>query len=420
MAPAAAKKRTGKAPKLHEKCAVLPPSTKIVDSAKKEYVVQKEIGEGGFGRIYEGRAVSSGNAVAVKMEPHGNGPLFTEIHVFQRLFKEPALLEWQKQNKVDYLGLPVYIGSGTFEHNGEQLRFLVMPKYNFCAEEIFKKAGMLTLANALNLAKCVLTAYDYLHSQDYVHADVKASNLLLNDRKNLAKSCLVDYGLAKKLTLPVKEVANKKNAHNGTLFYTSRDAHRGCAPSFRGDLEILAHNLFHWLAGKLPWMAFEQDPEKVYAEKENVVDNPKPVVSKSLEGPSADVVIRLYGIVKNMEYGDRIDFDAVNQLFDTALASAKSPARGTKRAPSKSVGRSPRKNAPVDEEDEPSTSSSHALTPIPNGSAAAKRRVTASDVADCSPDTLSKLHKTIPGTRNMKSVPKGAGEKALRKMGGKK
>lgn len=57
MAPAAGKKRTGKAPKLHEKCAVLPPSTQIVDSAKKEYIVQKEIGEGGFGRIYEGKAV---------------------------------------------------------------------------------------------------------------------------------------------------------------------------------------------------------------------------------------------------------------------------------------------------------------------------------------------------------------------------
>lgn len=52
----------------------------------------------------------------------------------------------------------------------------------------------------------------------------------------------------------------------------------------------------------------------MYEEKESVVDNPKPMVSKSLEGPSADVVIRLYGIVKKMEYADRIDFDAVNQV----------------------------------------------------------------------------------------------------------
>lgn len=42
-------------------------------------------------------------------------------------------------------------------------------------------------------------------------------------------------------------------AHNGTLLFTSIDAHRGCDPSFRADLEILLYNLMYWITGSLPW-----------------------------------------------------------------------------------------------------------------------------------------------------------------------
>lgn len=64
------------------------------------------------------------------------------------------------------------------------------------------------------------------------------------------------------VAFPSKEIKNFL-AHNGTLTFTSIDAHRGCFPSPRGDLEILSYNLLFWVAGHLPWQDVEDSPDSV-------------------------------------------------------------------------------------------------------------------------------------------------------------
>lgn len=103
-----------------------------------------------------------------------------------------------------------------------------------------------------------------------MHADLKAENLMfpLKEENNLKVLTLIDFGMAGRLTSRAEEKPNKKQgmyisflyvyydlAHNGTPLFTSTDAHRGCLPSYRGDYEILGHNLLAWLGGidKLPW-----------------------------------------------------------------------------------------------------------------------------------------------------------------------
>ena len=56
--------------------------------------------------------------------------------------------------------------------------------------------------------------------------------------------------------------ADERRAHDGTLEYTSRDAHIG-AHSRRGDLETLGYNLVHWVSGTLPWLK-DMDPQVVF------------------------------------------------------------------------------------------------------------------------------------------------------------
>ena len=46
-----------KVPKLHKKTVALAEGTRFVDTQKQEFVIGKEIGQGGFGRIYEGKQV---------------------------------------------------------------------------------------------------------------------------------------------------------------------------------------------------------------------------------------------------------------------------------------------------------------------------------------------------------------------------
>ena len=67
---------------------------------------------------------------------------------------------------------------------------------------------------------------EYIHSRTYVHADIKGGNLLLA-RDNPNQVYLVDFGLASHYSTKSEYKLDPKKAHNGTIEYTSRDAHMG-------------------------------------------------------------------------------------------------------------------------------------------------------------------------------------------------
>ncbi len=98
---------------------------------------------------------------------------------------------------------------------------------------------------------------EYIHSKGYVHNDIKAQNLLLGHGRHSENDVyLVDFGLVSKYQREGVHLEHKpdaRKAHDGTIEYTSRDAHIG-AHARRSDLEILGYNLVHWMSGTLPWM----------------------------------------------------------------------------------------------------------------------------------------------------------------------
>ncbi|KAG8512296.1 Serine/threonine-protein kinase VRK2, partial [Galemys pyrenaicus] len=65
---------------------------------------------------------------------------------------------------------------------------------------------------------------------------------------------------------------NPRKGHNGTLEFTSLDAHRGVALSRRSDLEILGYCMLRWLCGRLPWDRNLDDPVAVQTAKTNLLD----------------------------------------------------------------------------------------------------------------------------------------------------
>uniref|UniRef100_A0A914BUY7 non-specific serine/threonine protein kinase n=1 Tax=Acrobeloides nanus TaxID=290746 RepID=A0A914BUY7_9BILA len=333
-------KRAAK-PKLHQKCAELPKGTKLVDKVRKvEIIIDKEIGQGGFGRIYVAYLVDKKEPLIVKIEPHGNGPLFVEQGVFTNILKEDMMDAWSKQKGLDFLGLPHMIANSTHEIDSEKIRFLAMPKYSLSLDDILKKRTTLSINDSVRVAKSILNCYNYMHDQDYVHADLKPGNIMFNSEKDLDRAVLIDFGLAKRKNDNEVEKEDKKRAHNGTPLFTSTDAHRGCNASFRSDIEILAHNMVLWISGSLPWIniAEENDLALVLKAKIDFIDNANAEVLKVISNKNAAAAIaQIYEISKNMEYNAKVDFKQIFKLLDDATKGQK--ATPIKKTPVKSTAK---------------------------------------------------------------------------------
>ena len=76
-----------------------------------------------------------------------------------------------------------------------------------------------------------LDVLEYIHSKEYVHADIKGSNLLIGHKPTTENQVfLVDFGLARYFANDGRHKEYKydqRKAHDGTIEFTSRDAHIG-------------------------------------------------------------------------------------------------------------------------------------------------------------------------------------------------
>ncbi|XP_056291104.1 serine/threonine-protein kinase VRK1-like isoform X2 [Pseudoliparis swirei] len=216
----------------------LPEGFILTDSEKKDWRLGKMIGQGGCGLIY-------------------------------------LVEKWRRSRKLDFLGIPTYWGAGLAEHDGLGYRFMVMDRLGRDLQKICERSGgRLKKATALQLGRGLLDVLEYVHENEYVHADIKAANLMLGCR-DPEQVYLADYGLSyrycpKGVHKEYKE--NPKKGHNGTIEYTSLDAHRGVAPSRRGDLQMLGFCLLGWSCGALPWDHLTRSPAQVQEAKARSTD----------------------------------------------------------------------------------------------------------------------------------------------------
>lgn len=124
--------------------------------------------------------------------------------------------------------MPVYIGSGSHQYKDTKYRFVVMEKFDKDLWKIFlDNKRSFPMHTAFRIAVQMLDVLEYIHDKGYVHMDIKGANILLGAQKSNENQCyLVDFGLAAHYT--VKDFKpDPKKAHNGTIEYTSRDAHDG-------------------------------------------------------------------------------------------------------------------------------------------------------------------------------------------------
>ncbi|HBP20461.1 MAG TPA: hypothetical protein DEA08_22050 [Planctomycetes bacterium] len=189
------------------------------------YRLERCLGRGGQGVVYQALDLESGRQVAVKVSPTRRESLPILIGVHHKHLQR--LLDWGHQEEGSYLVLrhyPCAAGKG---------------------ETLFARLeaqGPLPLSQVGPWIAQILSGLDYLHSHGIVHRDVKPANVLLCDER----AVLIDFDLACELPAP------KEQALNGSPSYLSRQRLEGEPATPADDLFAAAVSLYQLLDGALP------------------------------------------------------------------------------------------------------------------------------------------------------------------------
>lgn len=322
---AAPKPKKAPAAKGHKLPDPIKPGQVFVDSAKKSWKVGKSLGSGGFGEVYSATDDLNEKNVDVfkyvmKVE-YSSGPLFVEQHFYVRCAKPEHLEAWKKEKKVKVIGIPAfYAMKGQQEHDGNTYRFIVITKFGDDLQKLLDTHGKFSLKNTATIACSLMDTLEYIHHCGYVHADLKPANILLGTESSHAPVNIVDFGLATKYMdsddKHVAHVIDKKNAHNGTLIYTSAVAHRGVVKTSRiCDVEILAYNLLHMFTGFLPWSSYEKQPAKVLELKEALLKDPATFFNEHYMEKVPDVFVDLFKYVASTDFALAPNYSKIKQMF---------------------------------------------------------------------------------------------------------
>lgn len=299
----------------------LPRGEVLTDTIKQQWVLGKPIGVGGFGELYMASFLSkdgkkSPEKFVVKVEPHSNGPLFVEVHFYLRATMSTELDEFKtRRGGLSHLGVPKLVANGSHQKTGQKYRFLVMERFGSDLQRILdnSEGNKFNTKTACSITTQVLDCLEYIHSQGYVHKDVKGSNLLVGlGLEGQHKVHLVDYGLCSKFRvgeLHKQYRHDSRWAHEGTMEYTSRDAHIGSA-SRRGDLEVLFYNLVEWFGGSLPWDRECASPELTKTAKFMAFRQMGKFLRICFRGKKVpNFLVKFMKYVNNLMFEDEPDYD---------------------------------------------------------------------------------------------------------------
>ncbi|GAA6233159.1 serine/threonine-protein kinase VRK1-like [Lates japonicus] len=327
MPPKAKAAGKGRAPAKRKLAEEFPPGEVLTDTGKKAWKLGAPIGQGGFGLIYladenSAKSVGADACYVIKVEPSENGPLFSELKFYMRAAKPDLIQSWMKSHKLKNLGVPRYWGSGLHERGGKRYRFMVIDRLGTDLQKKFEECGRrFPRKLVLQLGLRLLDILEYVHDHEYVHADIKASNLMLS-HSDPNQVYLVDYGLAYRYSPDgvLKEYKeDPKRCHDGTIEFTSIDAHKGASPCRRSDLEILSYCMVQWLCGRLPWEDKLQDPIYVRDSKIRCQENISQFMTKCFSQDKPDEIQKFMEEVKSLGYQDKPPYEKLRSILQAGL-----------------------------------------------------------------------------------------------------
>jgi len=204
------------------------------------YQVEKELGKGAMGVVYQGKDPKISRVVAIKTMALSQEFEADELaEVKERFFREA-----ETAGRLSHTNIVTIFDAGE-EHD---LCYIAMELLKGKDLVPFTKPGnLLPIAKVVSIIARVADALGYAHKQNVVHRDVKPANIMYEPGGDVVK--VTDFGIAR-ITDSSK---TKTGMVLGTPSYMSPEQLQGKKIDGRSDLFSLAVSLYQLSCGKLPF-----------------------------------------------------------------------------------------------------------------------------------------------------------------------
>ena len=200
------------------------------------YAVERELGRGGMGVVYEALDLSLRRKVAVKKLRED---LHERVAELESLLAEARMVASLKHANI------VEIHS-IFKENG---RIFLVFEYvsGRSLAEVLDQHGLLSLKQAKSVLRQIGSALDYAHGNRVIHRDLKPANIMVTG-EGVVK--VMDFGIAHKSKVTVAKLTQQEAW--GTPPYMAPEQEMGHV-SKESDIFALGAVLYEMLTGKMPF-----------------------------------------------------------------------------------------------------------------------------------------------------------------------